>query len=65
VDLPRVVVDDGREAGEVGGGPRPRLPAICAVSRKGNVVARFLSTVTQNAAESFVREMVSHKAACW
>jgi transposase-like protein len=42
-------------------GTKGKTPMIGAVSRKGNVVARVLSKVTQNAAESFVREMVSHK----
>jgi len=32
---------------------------IGAVSRTGNVIARALSRVTKEAAESFVREMVS------
>src|SRR3984957_606606 len=36
-------------------------PIIGAVSRKGNVVARVLSHVTKDAAEAFVREMVSNK----
>jgi transposase-like protein len=42
-------------------GTEGKTPIIGAVSRKGNVVARVLSKVTQNAASSFVREMVSDK----
>jgi hypothetical protein len=44
-----------------GGGPRGKTPIIGAVSRKGNVVARVLDTVSKEAAETFVREMVSNK----
>jgi transposase-like protein len=44
-----------------GGGPRGKTPIIGAVQRKGNVVARVLDTVSKEAAESFVREMVSNK----
>jgi hypothetical protein len=42
-------------------GTEGKTPIIGAVSRKGNVVARVLSKITQNAAEAFVREMVSEK----
>jgi len=42
-------------------GSADKTPIIGAVSRKGNVVARVLDRVTRKAAESFVREMVSHK----
>jgi transposase-like protein len=38
-----------------------KTPVIGAVSRKGNVVARVLEHVTGEAAQSFVREMVSDK----
>ncbi len=38
-----------------------KTPVIGAVSRKGNVVARVLDRVTSEAAQTFVREMVSDK----
>jgi hypothetical protein len=38
-----------------------KTPIIGAVSRKGNVIARVLSRVTKEAAQSFVHEMVSEK----
>jgi transposase-like protein len=38
-----------------------KTPVIGAVSRKGNVVARVLDRITKEAAETFVREMVSDK----
>jgi hypothetical protein len=38
-----------------------KTPVIGAVSRKGNVVARVLDHITRDAAQSFVREMVSNK----
>jgi len=41
--------------------PSTKTPIIGAVSRKGNVVARVLDRVTKENAESFVREVVSHK----
>lgn len=41
--------------------PSTKTPIIGAVSRKGNVVARVLAHVTREAAEAFVREMVSDK----
>ncbi len=40
---------------------RARLPIIGAVERKGNVVARVLDRVTKDAAQQFVREVVSDK----
>jgi transposase-like protein len=43
-----------------GGGPRGKVPIIGAVSRKGGVVAKVLKSVTREAAETFVRETVSH-----
>ena len=50
----------GMVTGE-GGGTRSKTPIIGAVQRKGNVVARVLSRVTTEAAETFVREVVSNK----
>jgi hypothetical protein len=41
--------------------PSTKTPIIGAVQRKGNVVTRVLSSVTKEAAESFVREVVSDK----
>jgi transposase-like protein len=41
--------------------PSTKTPVIGAVSRKGNVVARVIDRVTREAAEAFVREMVSNK----
>ncbi|MGA2891860.1 MAG: IS1595 family transposase [Xanthobacteraceae bacterium] len=41
--------------------PSTKIPVIGAVSRKGNVVARVLDHVTREAAQGFVREMVSNK----
>ena len=38
-----------------------KTPVIGAVSRKGNVVARVIDHVTSEAAQAFVREMVSNK----
>ncbi len=38
-----------------------KTPVIGAVSRKGNVVARVLDRVTSEAAQAFVREMVSDR----
>jgi transposase-like protein len=38
-----------------------KTPVIGAVSRKGNVVARVLDHITKDAAQMFVREMVSNK----
>jgi len=43
------------------GGTADKTPIIGAVSRKGNVVARVLQYVTKDAAQDFVREMVSNK----
>jgi ISXO2-like transposase domain/Transposase zinc-ribbon domain len=47
--------------GKTGGAGSGKTPVIGAVSRKGNVIARALSRVTKEAAENFVREMVSDK----
>ena len=47
--------------GKTGGAGSGKTPIIGAVSRKGNVIARALSRVTKDAAEQFVREMVSNK----
>jgi transposase-like protein/IS1 family transposase len=44
-----------------GGGPRGKTAIIGAVSRKGNVVTRVLGQVSKEAAQAFVREMVSDK----
>ena len=41
--------------------PSTKTPIIGAVSRKGNVVARVLASVTKDDAESFVREIVSQQ----
>jgi transposase-like protein len=41
--------------------PSTKTPIIGAVSRKGNVIARVLARVTKEAAEGFVREVVSNK----
>ena len=41
--------------------PSTKTPVIGAVSRKGNVIARVLSRVTKETAESFDREMVSDR----
>jgi hypothetical protein len=38
-----------------------KTPIIGAVSRKGNVVARVLDHISKEAAQTFVREMVSNK----
>ena len=48
-------------SGETGGAGSGKTPIIGAVARKGNVIARVLSRVTKDAAERFVREMVSDK----
>jgi hypothetical protein len=50
----------GRKSG-VGGGTGGKTPIIGAVQRKGNVVARVIEKVTKQAAEGFVREVVSNK----
>jgi hypothetical protein len=48
--------------GKTGGAGSGKSPVIGAISRKGNVIARaLLSRVTKDAAEHFVREMVSTK----
>jgi hypothetical protein len=41
--------------------PSNKTPIIGAVQRKGNVVTRVLASVTKEAAQGFVREMVSEK----
>ena len=43
------------------GGTKGKTPIIGAVSREGNVIARVLKRVTRDAAERFVKEMVSDK----
>jgi transposase-like protein/IS1 family transposase len=45
----------------VKGGVSAKTAIIGAVSRKGNVIARVLGTVTKEAAQRFVRETVSNK----
>jgi transposase-like protein len=52
---------DKKHHGKTGGAGSGKTPVIGAVSRKGNVIARALSRVTKDAAEHFVREMVSDK----
>jgi hypothetical protein len=44
-----------------GGAGSGKTPIIGAVARKGNVIARVLSRVTREAAECFVKEMISNK----
>lgn len=44
-----------------GGLASGKTPVVGAVSRKGNVVARVISTVSADVLTSFVRETVSHK----
>ena len=41
--------------------PSTKTAVIGAVSRKGNVIARVLDSVTKDVCQSFVREMVSNK----
>jgi transposase-like protein len=41
--------------------PSTKTPVIGAVERQGNVIARVLRSVSKQAAESFVREVVSDK----
>jgi transposase-like protein len=41
--------------------PSTKTPVIGAVTRKGNVIARVLDSVTKDVAQNFVREMVSDK----
>jgi ribosomal protein L37AE/L43A len=41
--------------------PSNKTPIIGAVQRKGNIVTRVLASVTKEAAQGFVREMVSEK----
>jgi transposase-like protein len=52
---------DKKHHGKTGPQASGKTPIIGAVTRKGNVVARALSRVTKDAAEQFVREMVSDK----
>jgi hypothetical protein len=52
---------DKKHHRKTGGAGSGKMPVIGAVSRKGNVIARALSRVTKDAAERFVREMVSDK----
>lgn len=53
---------DKKHHGKTGGAGSGKTPVIGAVSRKGKkVIARVLSRVTKEAAETFVREMVSEK----
>jgi transposase-like protein len=52
---------DKKHHGKTGGSGSGKTPIIGAVSRKGNVVARVLDRVTKDAAQRFVREMVSDK----
>ncbi|MFZ1922289.1 MAG: IS1595 family transposase [Xanthobacteraceae bacterium] len=50
-----------RHHGMTGGEATGKTPVIGAVSRKGNVIARVLSHVNKQNAQTFVREMVSNK----
>lgn len=50
-----------KKSGGRGGKGSGKTAIIGAVSRKGNVVARVLGSMTRAAAEGFVREAVSHK----
>jgi hypothetical protein len=52
---------DKKHHGKTGGAGSGKTPVIGAVQRKGNVIARVLDHVTKDAAEWFVREMVSDK----
>jgi hypothetical protein len=52
---------DKKYHGKTGPQASGKTPIIGAVSRKGNVIARALSRVTKEAAENFIREMVSDK----
>jgi hypothetical protein len=52
---------DKKHHGKTGGQASGKTPVIGAVSRKGNVIARALSRITKEAAENFVREMVTDK----
>jgi transposase-like protein/IS1 family transposase len=52
---------DKKHHGKTGGAGSGKSPIIGAISRKGNVIARALSRVTKETAETFVREMVSDK----
>jgi hypothetical protein len=50
-----------RHHGMTGGERTGKTPVIGAVSRKGNVIARVLSHINSQNAQTFVREMVSNK----
>jgi hypothetical protein len=52
---------DKKHHGKTGGSGSGKTPIIGAVQRKGNVVTRVLAHVTKEAAQGFVREMVSNK----
>jgi transposase-like protein len=52
---------DKKHHGKTGPQASGKTPVIGAVARKGNVIARALSHVTKDAAQRFVREMVSDK----
>jgi hypothetical protein len=55
---------DKKHHGKTGPQASGKTPVIGAVARKGNVIARALSHVTKDAAQGFVREMVSDKVRC-
>ena len=50
-----------KRSGGAGGAGSGKIPVIGAAQRKGNVIARVLSTVTREKAERFVRDCVSDK----
>lgn len=50
-----------RSGGGRGGAGSGKVPVIGAIERNGNVVARVLRRVTSQAAEEFVREVISDK----
>ncbi len=52
---------DKKHHGKTGPQASGKTPIIGAVARKGNLIARALSHVTEDAAATFVREMVSDK----
>ncbi|MGO8865786.1 MAG: IS1595 family transposase [Alphaproteobacteria bacterium] len=52
---------DKRGGGGRGGIGSGKTPVVGAVRRKGNVVARVISTVSANVLTTFVREAVSHR----
>jgi len=51
---------DKRDGGGRGGIGSGKVPVVGAVSRKGNVIARVLKTVSAEALTAFVRESVAH-----